>query len=277
MDDSRKAPVSVPGVSNPFGAPVYYRKTVTSTMDEARLLAAEGAASGTVIAAGEQSRGRGRSGRPWQSAGGNLFFTILLRFGEPGPFSIPEALTLRTGLAVSLALEDFVPALRGSVLVKWPNDVMILRQAGERPAAGKAAGILTEAKGPLAFIGVGVNVGQREFPEELRAKAASIAIEAPGAVLEPALLLEHILVRLYDELMSGAALNVQAAGRRDWRERLLERLYMRGRRVRFIDGAADSGREVEGVLAGIGGGGELLIAVNGETMPFITGELAVYE
>jgi BirA family biotin operon repressor/biotin-[acetyl-CoA-carboxylase] ligase len=260
-------------IANPFGAPVYYRETVTSTMDEARSLAAEGAASGTVIAAGRQIAGRGRAGRFWQSAGGNLFFTILLRFEEssPGVFPIPEALTLRTGLAVSLAVEDFAPGLRGSVLVKWPNDVMIVLNTGGQPAVRKTAGILTEANGPLVFIGVGVNVGQRDFPEELRTKAVSIALGAPDAVLEPGALLENILVRLYGELCAPAA------GRRLWRERLLERLYMREKPVRFIPGAAGSGEIVEGVLEGIGGEGELLIAVNGETRRFITGELDVYK
>jgi BirA family biotin operon repressor/biotin-[acetyl-CoA-carboxylase] ligase len=250
-------------LKNPFGAPVYYRESLGSTMDEGRILAAAGAVSGTVIAAGEQTAGRGRAARPWQSAGGNLFFTILLRFDD---FSaLPEALTLRTGLAVSLALEDFVPAL--AVRIKWPNDIMIGRR--------KAAGILTEAKETALLIGVGVNVGQREFPGELAHKATSIAIETaalpeaspPGTPLS---LLELILSRLYGELFGAVS-----AG--DWRNRLEERLYMRGQRVRFIDGPAGSQEAVEGALRGIGAGGELLITVNGETRPFITGELAVYE
>jgi BirA family biotin operon repressor/biotin-[acetyl-CoA-carboxylase] ligase len=259
-------------LKNPFGAPVYYRESLTSTMDEGRILAAAGALSGTVIAAGEQTAGRGRADRPWQSTGGNLFFTILLRFAD---FSVlPEALTLRTGLAVSLAVEDFTPALCGTVRVKWPNDIMIGRR--------KAAGILTEAKGTAVFIGVGVNVGQREFPVALVHKATSIAIEtadrqeAPGTP-DPLSLLEMILARLYKELeLSGDAAGKAFAG--DWRSALEERLYMKGQRIRFIDGAAGSGQVVEGILSGIDRDGSILIKLDGEDTErsFITGELDVY-
>jgi BirA family biotin operon repressor/biotin-[acetyl-CoA-carboxylase] ligase len=251
-------------LKNPFGSPVYYKETVVSTMDEGRILAAAGAAAGTVITAGEQTAGRGRAGRPWQSSGGNLFFTVLLRFEDF--FSLPKAITLRTGLAVSLAVEDFAPALCGKVTVKWPNDIMIGRR--------KLAGILTEANGPNVLIGVGVNVGQKEFPAELRNKATSLAMETsierekvPGAFLEA------ILARLYSEIFPSAG-SSESPG---WRERLEERLYLRGQRVRFIDGAAGSGHVIEGVLAGIDPAGGLLLE-SGGTAPksFITGELDVY-
>ncbi|MDR3146361.1 MAG: biotin--[acetyl-CoA-carboxylase] ligase, partial [Treponema sp.] len=53
-------------IANPFGAPVYHRERVSSTMDEARILAAAGEAGGTVIAADFQEAGRGRTrGRTW--------------------------------------------------------------------------------------------------------------------------------------------------------------------------------------------------------------------
>ncbi|MCL2319163.1 MAG: biotin--[acetyl-CoA-carboxylase] ligase, partial [Treponema sp.] len=107
-------------LNNPFGAPVYHEESVSSTMDTARDLARKQAPHGTVITVDFQEAGRGRSGRSWiTDPGKNLLFTILLRYKDIQ--SIPAALTLRTGLAVSLAVEDLAPSLCGSVTVKWPN------------------------------------------------------------------------------------------------------------------------------------------------------------
>ena len=250
-------------VKNPFGAPVYHEETVSSTFDMARLLAKRGEAHGTVIIADFQEAGRGRQNRPWAAEKGkNLLFTVLLRYENIS--SIPLALTLRTGLAVSLAAEDLAPALAGQVKLKWPNDVMI--------GGGKAAGILTEGDGNNVFIGVGVNVGQTEFPEEYRSKAVSIAQVFSGLSGDARfLLLEKILSRLFDEIEASA-------GAGAWRERIIERLYKKGETVIFASGAADSNTLIEGTLSGINDKGELLIIPKGEKdeRAFINGELRVY-
>jgi BirA family biotin operon repressor/biotin-[acetyl-CoA-carboxylase] ligase len=265
-------------------------------MVESRLLAERGEDHGTVVCADFQEAGRGRiAGRPWYAdRGKNLFFTILLRYGD---FSaIPPALTLRTGLALSLAIEDFAPALQGAVQVKWPNDIMI--------SGRKAAGILTESDGKVVYIGVGVNLAQTEFPEELRAKATSLALalrdpsagEAPyvttgtaqaeaaardlGQALSPRAahrLLELFLARFHAELEAPAP-GPAGAETTDWRRRLEQRLYMRGKRVTFLEGAAGQPRTIQGTLEGIGPAGEILIRGDGtETArSFITGELQIY-
>jgi BirA family biotin operon repressor/biotin-[acetyl-CoA-carboxylase] ligase len=254
-------------VKNPFGAPVYHEETVSSTFDASRLLAEKGESHGTVVAADFQEAGRGRNARPWAAARGeNLLFTILLRYKD---FQfIPEALTLRTGLAVSLAVEDMVPALAGQVKVKWPNDIMI----GSR----KAVGILTESDGKIVYIGVGVNVYQREFPAEYRFKVESI-IQAYPDLGENIrfVLLEKILSRLYDEIEAPSP---NAALSALWRERLTGRLYKKGETVTFAEGNTSSNHLVEGTLSGIGPGGELLIIPKGEEKEhaFVTGELRVY-
>jgi BirA family biotin operon repressor/biotin-[acetyl-CoA-carboxylase] ligase len=262
-------------ITNPFGAPVFHEESVSSTMDGARLLAEQGQVHGTVITADFQEAGRGRTpGRSWKSARAqNLMFTILLRYAD---FSaVPKALTLRAGLAVSRAVEDFAPALADAVRIKWPNDVMI--------HGGKAAGILTESDGKLVFIGAGINVLQTEFPEACRAKAVSIAGALQKAAFEkpvpaPALagedrfrLLEKILARLWEEIGSGSQNHAES-----WRRRLEERLYLKGKKVRFTAGGADSGKTVEGLLYGIGPEGELILDIEGKPLPFVSGELDVY-
>jgi BirA family biotin operon repressor/biotin-[acetyl-CoA-carboxylase] ligase len=168
-------------------------------------------------------------------------------------------------------VEDFAPALTGSVRVKWPNDLMI--------GSKKAAGILIEGDGETVYAGIGVNVGQREFPDHLQQKATSIALaqqapspDSPGAPDPRFKLLERILARLFEELEDPAG------DREDWRDRLTARLYRINQPVRFLPGAADSGRSVKGLLKGIGPDGELLIIPDGETdpRPYITGELDLY-
>jgi len=239
-------------------------------MDSARILAAQNEVHGTIICADFQEAGKGRLNRSWvMDRGKNLIFTILLRYGEFS--SIVEALTLKAGLAVSLAVEDLYPALSGLVRVKWPNDIMI----GSR----KAAGILTEGDGKNVFIGIGVNIAQKEFPEEYRGKAVSIVQALPEGSRAPGedssgedsgfALLEKILSRLYEEIEKP---------NEDWRERLLGRLYKNGETVCFAEGSADSERLIEGTLSGIGPGGELLIIPKGEqkARALITGELKVY-
>ena len=251
-------------LKNPFGAPVCREEIVTSTFDAARILARQNEPHGTVITADYQEAGRGRFGRSWAAEKGkNLLFTILFRYGD---FSlIPEALTLRTGLAVALAVEDLAPSLAGSVKVKWPNDIMI----GSR----KAAGILTEGDGKTVYIGVGVNVAQKAFPGEYRSKPASIIQLCPD-LFEGArfILLEKILMRLYEEIENK---EIEKPGA--WRERLLERLYKLGETVTFAEGPVGSDHLIEGTLCGIGSGGELLIIPKGETkeQAFVTGELQV--
>ena len=250
-------------IRNPFNAPVYHEETVTSTMDVSRQLASAGEPHGTVITADFQEAGRGRiQNRSWEMERKmNMPFTILLRY--PRIEDIPSALTLRIGLAVSLAIEDFAPSLQGRVNVKWPNDIMI--------DSKKASGILCEAVGGNVHIGIGINFAQREFPAHLREKATSIVLATGRDIAhdERFCLLEKILARIYNEL--GAAQDSE----KNWISRLEQRLYKKGGQIIFVEGAADSGNIVNGRLAGIGEGGELLIVPDGEdeARPFITGEL----
>jgi BirA family biotin operon repressor/biotin-[acetyl-CoA-carboxylase] ligase len=261
-------------LSNPFGALVYHEETVSSTMDAARVLRKNGAAHGTVIIADFQESGRGRLGRSWKTErGAGLIFTVILNFsGFP---SMPKALTLKTGLALSLGVEDFVPALKGVAEIKWPNDLMLL--SPKTGTAKKAAGILAEAEGDTVFVGVGVNLGQRKFPPEYRSRAGSIllALEEAGAAL-PAPVPEARFI-LLEKVLSRLRSRLEEEDGEAWRRDLTGRLYRRGERVVFAEGAAGSGRTVEGRLEGIGKEGELLITVDGEreARAYFNGELRV--
>ena len=126
--------------------------TVTSTNDEAKRLAEQEAApAGTIVIAGEQTRGRGRAGRSWASpAGAGVYLSMVFRpegFEQSGPISI------LAGLGVARSLDAALPGLHPKL--KWPNDLY---------ANGlKFGGILTEAawvgaRPRYLVAGVGINV-----------------------------------------------------------------------------------------------------------------------
>lgn len=124
--------------------------TVSSTLDVAHALAAEGAEAGTLIVADAQAAGRGRQGRSWQSeSGAGVWLTMLER---PAGIGALDVLSLRIGIEVAPALDQFAAS---SVRLKWPNDLYV----GGR----KLAGILVEARWRQSqpewvAIGVGINV-----------------------------------------------------------------------------------------------------------------------
>lgn len=150
----------VAGVNLP--APLIHER-VESTNDVARRLAEAGAVTGTSVIADEQTKGRGRAGRPWHApAGTALLFSLVIR--APGTLAAddaPGAIPLRIGLAVARAVDRTA----GTRLhVKWPNDLQL--------AGAKIAGILCEAslatqQGGYVVVGIGLNVNQKaeQLPE----------------------------------------------------------------------------------------------------------------
>jgi BirA family biotin operon repressor/biotin-[acetyl-CoA-carboxylase] ligase len=179
-------------VGTRFAGKVRHFSSVGST--NALLLeeAAQGVVEGTVFVADEQTAGRGRGGHSWHSAAGDgLYVSALVK---PG-MALREALwiSLATGLAVQQAIED-VTGLR--VDIRWPNDLLL----NER----KCGGILVEtaveaAMLRYAVVGIGVNVGHAEFPQELAALATSLRIASGRAQGRSALLVA--LLRALDREM----------------------------------------------------------------------------
>ncbi|HEX4682812.1 MAG TPA: biotin--[acetyl-CoA-carboxylase] ligase [Gemmatimonadaceae bacterium] len=140
-----------PGVTDRYGAArTIHLAEVTSTLDVAYELAAQGAPGGTLIVADMQTAGRGRMGRTWRSEpGAGIWLTLIER---PRDASALEVLSLRIGLALAPALDGFAS---GPVRLKWPNDLYV----GEQ----KLAGVLIEARWREAqpewvAIGVGINL-----------------------------------------------------------------------------------------------------------------------
>jgi BirA family biotin operon repressor/biotin-[acetyl-CoA-carboxylase] ligase len=124
--------------------------SVTSTMDEAHRLGAEGAPAGTLVIADEQTAGRGRGGKQWTSGQQHgLWMTLLERPATPSGLDV---LSLRLGLHAAPVLELFSAA---PLQIKWPNDLY--------SESRKLAGVLVEARwreqrADWVAIGIGVNI-----------------------------------------------------------------------------------------------------------------------
>ena len=153
-----------------------------STNAELLVAAKNGAEAGTVLVAEEQTQGRGRLDRSWQSLpGAALTFSMLLR-----PTAVPPAsrgwLPLLTGVAVAAAIRAECSV---DVSLKWPNDVM--SGSGAPGHTGKLAGILAEQAGAAVVVGIGLNVSQSrdELPSDL---ATSLRLQGAGRIDRPTLL-----------------------------------------------------------------------------------------
>jgi BirA family biotin operon repressor/biotin-[acetyl-CoA-carboxylase] ligase len=150
--------------------------SIVSTNDRLKALARGGAPEWMVVAADEQTGGRGREGRTWVSPPGGLYLSVLLRPRFPGVGLLP----LAAGLAVGEAADE----LGVRTELKWPNDVL---------ASGrKLAGVLSEAASGAAgvewvVLGIGVNVAldAAGLPAEIRDSVTSLAAEGHGDASVP--------------------------------------------------------------------------------------------
>ena len=167
------------------GREIFYFPSIDSTNAKAKQLAEEGHASGTLVVAEKQSAGRGRRGRNWESPAGNGIFMTLMIKPEINPNNA-SMLTLVTALAVSKAITNQTGRPAG---IKWPNDIVMNGK--------KICGILTEMSAQFDYvnhivIGVGINVHNETFPEEISQMATSIFLET-GEHLNRAKLIEEVL------------------------------------------------------------------------------------
>lgn len=152
-----------------IGKKLIFLKSIDSTNNEIKRLAAKGEESGTVVAAEVQTSGRGRFGRQWESEKGGLYFSFLLRTDLP-PGNI-ASITLAAGYAVCLAIREYTGL---DARIKWPNDIIVENR--------KICGILTEMAAQSDRIdyiitGIGININNTDFPDEIKHKASSILIE----------------------------------------------------------------------------------------------------
>lgn len=213
-----------------------------------------------AILAEQQTSGRGRRGRIWESPfGANIYLSVVWEF--PGGLATIDGLSLAVGVALCEALEEM--RILG-VGLKWPNDLVRDKK--------KLGGILIEVSGEATgacsvVVGVGINVAM--------GAVRGISIDQPWTDLGAAgytgsrneaiaVLLEH-LVHMLEEF-SGSGF---AAFASRWRRFDL----VLGRRVEVLVGEV----RVAGVAAGIDEGGALLVDTDAGLRRFFGGEVSVRE
>ena len=211
--------------------------------ESTNLLAASGE-PGDVFVAAEQTAGRGRLDHKWHSRPGeNLLMSVVLDVAGISPAEV-ATFPLLAGLAVVKSLSSFF-ILHSSFFIslKWPNDVYI--------DSRKVCGILCERHGDRIVVGIGLNVRQREFPEELKEKATSLMLSGIDVSVED--VMNKVLASLTEVYDA-------------WRRGGFAALYREFAEIDFLKGRAvtvmrtdDDAFPVRGICGGIASDGSLLV------------------
>jgi len=215
----------------------------------ARALAGQGQPEGVLLAAEEQTAGRGRIGRTWTSPPyAALTFSLLL---HP---AVPPArrgwLPLLTGVAVAAAVTE-VTGLE--TRLKWPNDVL----AGQ----GKLAGILAEAAGDAVVVGIGLNVSTEpaELPGPGPGALPATSLRAAGAA---ALNRENLLLAILARFERWYLAWRQAGGDPDRSGLRAEYTRLSATIGRPVRAELPGGQALSGLAVGVDSDGRLLVRVS---------------
>src|SRR5580692_5255024 len=221
---------------------VWLRSTA-STMKDAAALAARGEPHGTVVVAETQTDGIGRHGHSWHSEStGGLYLSIVLRL-PLAPDALP-VLAMALGLAAQRAVDDVAGV---ACDLRWPNDVLLNEK--------KLAGILVQTADGAVIAGIGLNVNQASFPEELRSIATSLLLETGKEHSK-----EELLERVVMESLRYVGLLADRGKGPILRHFEARSSYVRGKRV----DVESSDRIITGVSEGLDENGFLLVrAPNG--------------
>jgi BirA family biotin operon repressor/biotin-[acetyl-CoA-carboxylase] ligase len=236
-----------------------------STNDVVTGLARDGAAAGMAVFAEEQTAGRGRLGRRWQSDPSlGLWFSLLLR--PEIPVAEWPRLTLWLAYAIAQGITAFAAEYLPEnplppVMLKWPNDLYL--------SGRKLAGILVESSlgdRPFATAGIGLNANHPEFPPPLDATATSLRLET-GSTVDRNALAAAILASI-DQSYSLAISDFQQII--DWANGAD---YLRGRNVSACAGSVVH----RGIAEGLSGDGGLLLRTpDGAVSTLRSGEITQF-
>ena len=171
-----------------LGRDIRYFKETDSTNTQAMAWAEAGATEGSIVIAEHQTQGRGRQGRTWESQESrNLLFSIILRPDLPP--SHLGLITVITSLSVAEAIHSFTSPL--PLQIKWPNDILL----NHRKCCGMLIETAHSTAQPQAVVGIGINVNQESFSDEITDRATSMLLES-GRHTDRIQLLANILLRL---------------------------------------------------------------------------------
>ncbi len=241
------------------GRNAVFCESVDSTNNRAKELADAGAPNGTLVFSEVQTAGRGRLGRSWNSPkGSGIWMSLLIRPDIPPVHA--SMVTLVAAIAVQRAIQSVSGLACG---IKWPNDIVA--------ESRKICGILTEMSAETdrinyIVIGIGINVLEQAFPEEIRETAASIC-GLTGKPVSRTDLIASVLrefERLWPEFLRTEDLSLL-------KEEYNRNLVNCGREVRVLHPR----QEYTGIAEGINDQGELLVRTAGGLKTVYSGEVSV--
>lgn len=228
---------------------IHYFGEVGSCLDTAWNLVKEGRLIEWDSAqARSQTAGRGQMRRNWISPEGNLYAALRLPFAAP--FDSAAA-----PVALGALCANALAGLGCPVMLKWPNDLVILKKGN--PA--KIGGILLEERDKVLIAGIGVNVANSpdwsEMREESAMPAISLAQAKPGISLpNPDELWRALVKHIYSIYKSGPLFSGI------WKNLAEEMLLWRGDTAQFIDGGEIQNVKIKGLS---GTGAVILETANG--------------
>lgn len=238
---------------------IVYLDEVDSTNTRAKADAESGAPGWTLVTADRQTKGKGRRGRGFDSPNGvGIFMTLVLKPDFP-PIKA-SMLTLIAGMAVCRGIRETTGI---QAMIKWPNDIV---------ADGKKlCGILTEMSAEMDYInhivvGIGINVNNREFPNEIKDMATSLFLQT-GKIFSRS----EIIAAVMSHFKTCYDIFLQTADLSRLKEEYNSLMINTNRKVLVIRGD----ERYEAVARSIDDDGELIVERDGIPERVLSGEVSV--
>lgn len=231
---------------------IFYLNSVDSTNNYAKKLLAQGEDGIFLVAAAEQTAGRGRQGKSFYSPNGTgVYMSLVIHPGAPLQSAVSS--TTAAAVAVCRAIEKISDKRPG---IKWVNDVYL--------GGKKICGILTEAVTDFesatvssVIIGIGINVSTAEFPKDIE-NAGSLGAGTGRAKL---------IAAVCDELLKTVNGSYE-----DFIDYYRSRSIVIGREIKFAENGVWQTASAEGIDSR---GGLQIVLKNGERRTLRSGEISI--
>ena len=246
-------------LNSKVGSPLFHFDTVKSTNDIAKVLAEQGCKEGTCILADFQTKGRGQSGRIWESPDGeNLYLSVIFK---PQSFS---NITLFGLLAACAVHDTFTKHKLSDILIKWPNDIIVNTK--------KICGILCEMrsvsnKPEFVVVGIGINLNSdlTNLSKGLEPHVTSLSLELKKNVNK---------LTFLNDLFGYLDLWYQCFQNKEYSKitnKVNQHLYKKDELV-FFKSTSDS---FHANLKGVNSNGGIILVKNAKESSFETGEIRI--
>ena len=240
----------------------YHFDVLDSTNKKAKELARYGCESGTLVTADAQEAGVGRRGRNWSSEkDAGIYMSMVLR--PQIETENVSMLTLVAAMAVAKALQNQNVYQKQIPCIKWPNDLVLNKK--------KICGILTEltlegTDVDNVIIGIGINVSNQEFPEEIKETASSIFLET-GLEIDR----NDLIIEIWKCFETYYELFLRTQDFSLLKEEYEMYLVNKKQNVTVLDPVGT----YEGIASGITNKGELIVETGAEQKIVSSGEVSV--